>query len=93
MKAAEGSELALEEIWVRMEVMVVMEVSVALRWIETGVEKVVCLAPLWLVGEEVVAEGFELALEEIWVGMEVMVVMEVSVALRWIETGVEKVVY
>jgi len=42
VKAAEGSELALEEIWVRMEVMVVMEVSVALRWIETGVEKVVC---------------------------------------------------
>ena len=87
MKAAEGSELALEEIWVRMEVMVVMEVSVALRWIETGVEKVVCLAPLWLVGEVKVADGSELALVEIWV------VMEVSVALRWIETGVEKVVY
>ena len=33
---ADGSELALVEIWV------VMEVSVALRWIETGVEKVVC---------------------------------------------------
>jgi len=42
VKAAEGSELALEEIWVRMEVMVVMEVSVVLRWIETRVEKVVC---------------------------------------------------
>ena len=41
MKAAEGSELALGKIWVGMEVMVVMEVSVALRWIETGVEKVV----------------------------------------------------
>ena len=42
VKAAEGSELALEEIWVRMEVMVEMEVLVLLRWIETGLEKVVC---------------------------------------------------